>query len=150
MPHKKSNPNEWISLVNVVSCVAVIILHTNGCFWNFSKERYWVTADIIESLFYFAVPCFLMLSGATLLDFRERYSVKTYISKRVSKTVIPYLAWSIIGILFLLLGGSIVPSDITFTYLWEGIINSKIIPIYWYFPMLFGVYLTIPDRKSVV
>ena len=48
MPHKKSNPNEWISLVNVVSCVAVIILHTNGCFWNFSKERYWVTADIIE------------------------------------------------------------------------------------------------------
>ena len=146
---KAANSKEWISLVNAVSCVAVVLLHTNGCFWTFSKERYWITANFIEGLFYFAVPCFIMLTGATLLDFRERYSIKTYFSKRIRKTVIPYLAWSFIGILAFLLAGRIQASDITPAYLWDGIINSKIVPIYWYFTVLFGVYLTIPVLASI-
>ena len=32
-------------------------------------------ANIIESLFYFAVPFFVLCIGATLLDFNEKYGI---------------------------------------------------------------------------
>lgn len=43
---------QYLSFLNVISCIAVIMLHTNGCFWAFSHERYWVTANVIESVMY--------------------------------------------------------------------------------------------------
>lgn len=49
----------YIQILGVLSCLAVVVLHTNGCFWDFSYERYWLTANLIENLCYFAVPIFL-------------------------------------------------------------------------------------------
>lgn len=60
---------EYLTILSVISAIAVVMLHTNGCFWRFSYERYWFTANIIESVMYFAVPVFFMISGATLLDY---------------------------------------------------------------------------------
>ena len=57
----------YISALNVLSCMAVVFLHTNCVFWDFKKENYWITANIIECIFYFAVPVFFMISGATLI-----------------------------------------------------------------------------------
>lgn len=64
MDKQKSNIDgqldETLIFIQVICAFAVITLHTNGQFWNFSStERYWFTANIIESLFYFAVPIFL-------------------------------------------------------------------------------------------
>ena len=72
----------YITALNVFAALAVVFLHTNKCFWRFSAERYWATANIIESFFYFAVPVFFMISGATLIDYRERYDTKTFFKKR--------------------------------------------------------------------
>lgn len=41
---------QYLSFLNVISCIAVIMLHTNGCFWAFSHERYWVTAQMLLNL----------------------------------------------------------------------------------------------------
>lgn len=73
----------YIQILGVLSCLAVVVLHTNGCFWDFSYERYWLTANLIENLCYFAVPIFFMISGATLMDYRKRYS--TILQKNFSK-----------------------------------------------------------------
>ena len=43
---------EYISFLKVISALAVVLLHANGIFWIFSYERYWLTANIIESVFY--------------------------------------------------------------------------------------------------
>ena len=72
---------EYISILNVISAFAVIMLHTNGCFWDFSYERYWFTANIIEPVMYFAVPVFFMITGATLLDYKDRYSTEEFFLK---------------------------------------------------------------------
>ena len=93
----------YLSLASVISAFAVIMLHTNGCFWSFSKERYWITANIIESVMYFAVPVFFMVSGATLIDYRERYTTKQYAMKRIQKTLIPFIIWSLIGVAYFIL-----------------------------------------------
>lgn len=72
---KKERKN-YITLLSVISAIAVVCLHTNGCFWSFSKERYWFTANIIECVFFFAVPIFFMITGVTLIDYQEKYSTK--------------------------------------------------------------------------
>ena len=63
----------YINLLNVVSAISVIMLHTN-CFWiDDVSASYWKSANIIECLFYFAVPVFFMNTGATLIDYQDRY-----------------------------------------------------------------------------
>lgn len=86
-----THKSEYIMLVNVLSMLAVVYMHVNNCFWTFSTERYWKSADVIESVMYFAVPCFFMISGANLMDYRKRYDTKTFLIKRTKKTIIPYI-----------------------------------------------------------
>lgn len=116
------NRIHYLSLASVIAAFAMVMLHTNGCFWQFSTERFWATANIIESVMYFAVPVFYMITGATLMDYRERYSTIEYFKKRILKAFIPYLVWSFLG------------------YLWMG----EEIQIYWFFIPLFRIYLLIP------
>jgi surface polysaccharide O-acyltransferase-like enzyme len=77
----------------------VIILHTNGKFWKFSYDnykQYWISANLIECIFYFAVPFFILCIGATLMDFNEKYGLIAYFKRRIKKVVIPLLCWNII------------------------------------------------------
>ena len=155
MKQKTSIP--YLTFAQVVSAVAVVLLHTNGCFWTFSTARYWATANVIESVFNFAVPVFFMVTGVTLIDYPARYDLKTFFRKRAVKTLWPFLAWSCIALAYQLWRGTITPAQITPAFLADGVLNSKIIPIYWFFPVLFSVYLSLPlfaavprdGRKSV-
>ncbi len=139
----------YITLLSVVSAIAVVCLHTNGCFWTFSTERYWFTANIIESVFYFSVPVFFMISGATLMDYRERYSTREYLVRRARKTVVPFLAWSLIGLLYNVAFHGTDPADISLKYVINGILDTTIIQKYWFFIPLFCIYLCIPLFAAV-
>ena len=89
----------YISFIKFVSAFSVLIIHTNGMFWDFSStEFYWKAANVIESVFYFAVPMFYMVVGITLFDFYDRYTLKEYLHKRFTKVFIPFLTWSIIAL----------------------------------------------------
>lgn len=128
----------YIQILGVLSCLAVVALHTNGCFWDFSYDRYWLTANVIENICYFAVPIFFMISGATLMDYRKRYSTAEFFKKRFWKTVIPFLIWSVFGILWTYFNYGIHPSGILDTI--QSIGMTKYVNIYWFFPALFSVY----------
>lgn len=145
MPMKSTNNSQFISLASVLSALAVVTLHTNGCFWIFSAtESYWFSANIIECICYFSVPVFFMITGATNLDFYDKYSIKTFYLKRIKKTVIPYVAWSIIGLLYLVCLGEKDISEITLWSVIRGLSEFNIISIFWFFGPLFGVYLCMP------
>ena len=123
-------------------------MHTSG-FWNFRKNIVWIADNAVECIFYFAVPVFVMLSGVTLIDYRERCTTKEYFIKRIKKTVIPFFAWSILGLLFVIWfdginSVSLKPLDII-----NGIITCKYIHIYYFFMIIFGIYLAIPILGSV-
>lgn len=138
------NKLAYLSFLNVVSCIAVIMLHTNGCFWYFSTKRYWLTANIIESVMYFAVPIFFMISGATVIDYRERYSTKVFLKKRIKKTFIPFIIWSLIGLIYMVFKNPVNYSNLELTNIISQIFNAQIIKIYWFFIPLFSIYLSIP------
>lgn len=141
--------NEYIMLVNVISMLAVVFMHVNNCFWTFSTEGYWKSADVIESVMYFAVPCFFMISGANLMDYRQRYNTKTFLIKRTKKTIIPYVFWSMFGILFGIWMKTIQRTEINLKYIINGLVNSSIVSIYWFFIPLYAVYLVIPFFAAV-
>lgn len=146
----KNKRIEYIDLANVISTFAVVILHTNGCFWNFSRERYWLTANVIESLFIFAVPVFFMISSISLMDYQKKYNTKIYLKKRFSKTVIPFLFWTFMGLLFdIFFLHTVKVSDLTLKVLVDGFINNRFVQIYWFFMPLFGIYLSIPLFASI-
>ena len=146
---KKERKN-YITLLSVISAIAVVCLHTNGCFWSFSKERYWFTANIIECVFFFAVPIFFMITGVTLIDYQEKYSTKEYFKKRINKTFIPFIIWSLIGLLFNMFAEkSISINDIDIKYIFNGIFSTSFTVIYWFFTSLFIIYLCIPLFSSV-
>ncbi len=145
----KSNRLKHISLLSVLSAFAVVFIHTNGCFWRFSYDKYWISANVIEEILSFAVPVFFMISGATLINYRDRYSTKEYFIKRIKKAVIPYVVWCFIGLFVLLYKGEVACGDIDIFYLIKMVIQCDTVPIYWFFPILFGIYLCIPLFSAV-
>lgn len=64
----------YYDILNILACIAVLFLHCNGEVHNFSNTRLWRECLVIEVLCYFAVPIFIMVSGATLLRYREIYN----------------------------------------------------------------------------
>lgn len=147
----------YISVLNVFAAVSVVLMHSNVSFWLDISKPYWETANIIESVCYCAVPIFFMLSGATLIDYQDRYSTKDFFKKRFMKTVIPFIAWSVVGLLWkyrkvlwaMLAGEPNEGLDWTFLSVTNGIVNTKFRDIYWFFIPLFCIYLVIPLFASV-
>ena len=146
----KSKANEsadlfYITVLNVLSALSVVGLHTNGCFWQFSKEHWWFTANIIESVLYFAVPVFFMMTGVTLLDYTKRCDTKTFFIRRLKKAVIPFVFWSLVALLVrIYFSKEISWNIVTVGYVVDGVLNAKFNNVYWFFPPLFGLYLSIP------
>ena len=140
----------YLDIASVISAISVVILHTNGVFWQFSKENYWISSNIIECIFYFAVPVFFMISGATLLNFYDRYNLKRYFHSRIKKTVIPYLFWTFFAIFFrLYITKEIVLSQLTLSEILTIFLTGGGVNVYWFFIPLFCIYLSIPLLASV-
>ena len=140
----------YIDVLTILSAFAVVMLHANGVFWSHPAGRLWLTSNFIETLFYFAVPVFFMISGATLMDYRAKYSTREYYVRRLIRAGIPFLAWKTGCVLALgnLPHDHIVSKETASIFINE-IWNSSIIPVYWFFLPLFVIYLTIPFFASV-
>lgn len=136
--------NNYLTFLSVLSCIAVLYLHCNFVVWEDVHARFFITSNIIRSIFYFAVPIFFMISGATLLDYKEKYSTKEFFKKRMKKTVIPFLIWSLLGLIFKLLTKSITVSELNISSIINGVLLTQFNDVYWYFPVLFQIYLIIP------
>lgn len=140
---------QYLSVLNFISCFAVIALHVNGGFWVYSNTRSWMYANIIESLFYFAVPIFFMITGATLLDYKRKYSTSIFLKKRFFKTVIPFFVWSIVSFAILFVIEQQKFSGVGLNQIVNGILSTRYNESFWYFPQLFAVYLSLPLFASI-
>ena len=130
-------------LLNIIACFSVICLHHNGLVHGYDGSNAWYGALAVEVLFYFAVPVFFMLSGATLMRYSDRYDTKTFFRKRLKRTLIPWLVWSgICG------GGYYVLSRDFSTLNPVGVVNcllnSTYEGVYWFFIPLFCLYMLMP------
>ena len=137
-----------ISLSKILACFSVVILHTNNKFWHFQfnyNKNYWISANLIECIFYFAVPMFVLCIGATLLDFNERYGLIQYFKKRILKIVIPLLSWTFLLYFYkAYFLKSINKTKITFKDLWNLYYGHKVYDIMSSLHSFLLLYLMIP------
>ncbi|MCR5517194.1 MAG: acyltransferase family protein [Lachnospiraceae bacterium] len=138
----------YISALNVVSCMGVVLLHCNGTVWQFDKSYHWIFSWFIETAMYWPVPIFIMITGATLMDYRNKYDTRTYFKKRILKVVIPYIIWSVVSILWAKYYSEYLPADFSLDVrsVVDAIfnINTTVMPVYWFFPVIIVVYCLIP------
>ena len=127
----------YFDILNILACISVVFLHMNGIVHAYNDSRAWKTALIFEVVCYWAVPVFIMLSGATLLKYRERYNTKTFFKKRFIKILIPWITWSIVTYICNNKNINIIQFLKDFCY-------CKIESIYWFFPLILYLYCLIP------
>lgn len=140
---------EYMSALRVICALGVVLLHSNEAIWMFSYEPYWVEATVVFMLFLAAVPCFIMVSGALLIDYSERYSLKTFLKKRAEKTLVPYIAWCLIGTVYLAYYGVLPADSLTVRGVLQMILHNTVLPPYWFFTAIFGCYLITPILTAI-
>ena len=131
-------------VMNILACISVIALHHNALVHSFISTLGWAQSLVVECVCYFAVPVFLMISGANLLDYRDKYDTGTFFKKRIVRTVIPWLIWSMILLFWKLKTGQMQLHPPVFRSALDQIFNYKVESVYWYFGALFACYLAIP------
>lgn len=147
MPVSKPHQIEWISNLRFLALIAVIILHTSAVLLSqYGKVAFtdWLTADAFNALVRFAVPVFVMITGA--LNLSNEIELGTFLKKRLLRIVTPFLFWSLVYV-----GYSWYNEEISFDGdTWS---NTKLVlhqlkygSSYhlWYVYMLIGIYLFIP------
>ena len=141
--------SQFIDVLTVISCIGVVFLHANGIFWAHPSGRLWITANIIETLFYYAVPIFFMISGFTLMNYRERYDTLSFFLKRIKRAGTPFIFWSLFSYFFLLSLNKIPEADRSLSGLILSVINCTHFSIYWFFIPLFACYLCMPVLTKI-
>ena len=138
---------DWISNLRLIALYAVIILHcTSLLLMQYGKVPMhdWWVADFLNGLVRFAVPVFVMITGALLLH--REYEIGSFLKKRLTRVVIPFLFWSLIYVCY-----SWYNEEITFgADAWANIKQVLHLLKYgssyhlWYVYMLIGLYFFIP------
>ena len=138
---EKKKPIAYYDALNVLACFCVIAMHCNGVVHSFEHSSVWYSALLIEVLCFWAVPVFFMLSGATLMNYRERYSTKDFLKRRLQRIGIPLLFWSAFFLLLKWLKHDMPVGTRAFCNM---LINFEIEPVYWFFAPLLMVYFAMP------
>ena len=84
------------------------------------------------------------------MNYRDRYTTKEFLLKRFKKTFIPFICWSLIGVIyFIFIKKSLPISTLNIKTLINDILNYEYIYIYWFFPVIFSIYLVMPLLTAV-
>ena len=143
MINKKRIP--YFDVLNIIACIAVIALHHNGVVhWYDVHTAIWKESLFFEVSFFWAVPIFFMLTGATLLDYRSKYSTYDFFKKRVTRTLIPFILFSILYIIHNYFIFNIRYDSVSKAI--NDIFNTRIAyaNVFWFFIPLLMLYLVIP------
>ena len=133
----------YIDILNIIACMCVIFMHCNGIAHQYSDTTAWRQSMVIETIAYWAVPVYFMISGATLMDYRDKYLTRVFFKKRFLKTGIPFVAWTLISLAY-----KIQFQQMEFKPGLSSIVslftNTTAENVYWFFIPLFMVYLSMP------
>lgn len=143
MSVSRQNNYDWL---RVLCAFMVVLIHVNAKFFIPKMNTGMIDGSYtIEILFNiisrFSVPCFVMLSGAFLLDKKENMNYKIFYKKSFMKILVPYLIVWGVWMCRLLLGAILVSHD------YKGVLKEFLLGTYgnlWFMPMLIVLYTFTP------
>ena len=141
---------KYLSRLKAIACLAVVILHTLGMAMSFSPDK--DTARLLFSLrtlTLWAVPCFIMSTGALLLDENRDIGLKKLFSKLILRMVLALVIFTFLFRCFdaLLTDKSFSIGEVLrftgksllYNYSWEHM---------WYLYLMIALYLMLPAYKA--
>lgn len=97
MEESSNNRIFWVDGVRVVAILSIVWLHSFATllyrFDSIPISSWWL-GNLYDSIARMGVPLFFMISGFLLLDKSEPWSI--FLRKRMTKVIIPFIAWTII------------------------------------------------------
>ncbi len=153
MPPAKTENINWINNLRLIALYAVIILHaTSPLLMQYGKVSMtdWWMADFLNAMVRFAVPAFVMVTGALLLN--KEYEIDDFLKKRLGRVVVPFLFWSLVYIWYSWYNDEIVFTSDAWADIRLVLHNLKYGSSYhlWYVYMLIGLYFFIPILSKFV
>lgn len=134
----------YLDVLRSICGFLVIVLHVTSQNWSSVDVNSftWDVFNFYESLTRFTVPVFVMISGCLFLSSRVAVDIKNLYKKSILRLVIVYLGWSLIYSVYLHLGN------------WGGIKNFIIDVIngyyhMWFIPMIIGLYVLVPVLRKI-
>lgn len=136
----------YLDFLRCTASFAVVAIHVLGPFrylYGEIPDSDWLAAMGINSVTRWAVPVFIMISGALLLSSDRDFNCEHYLRKRLSKVALPFIGWSLI---YAFVGGFVEGS-------WSSAETIKIIgnspnePVWyhlWFFYDFIPLYFVIP------
>lgn len=141
----------YFDILNIIACISVVVLHSNGAVHQYVHDSTWWMRVFYEVVFYFAVPIFFMLSGATLLRYQQRYDTKTYIHKRIHRAFIPFLFFSLLFMLLEIVRDISHGEEVQLLHYFAAFCTGKLMwTNYWFFIPLFLLYIFIPFVSQII
>ena len=140
---------QWLDTLRTFATLGVILIHISSSIINasFNKnvENWWF-GNFLMSITRFAVPMFLLLSGATMLG--REYNLKEFYQKRLMRVVVPFLFWIIVYFFFryFTLPTKNPPTGFANILHWAGnlFITEGVSKHFWYIYMIVFIYLFVP------
>ncbi len=89
----------YFDLMRAVAAIAVVTIHVLGPYRHqlgMVADSEWLTAIVINSGSRWAVPMFIMISGALFLSDTRPFDGGYYLKRRVGKVLVPFLCWSLL------------------------------------------------------
>ena len=142
-----------VDLIRTVAIILVILLHAsiepnpNVNLMSPEGVQLWWTSNIYDSISRTAVPLFIMLTGALLLQpTKVEEPLRVFFKKRWNRIGIPVLFW---GAIFFVWDFTVKGQALTVVSVLQGILAGPYIH-FWYLYVLIGLYLVTPLLRVVV
>lgn len=149
MPNQNTeNKIFWIDNLRAFATLSVIVLHVSFNIvdlYGKVPDGHWWIGNIIDGAARFCVPIFLMITGALLIPKTDDFP--TFLRRRFTRILYPFLFWSFVYIAFNLLGkflhGEQLVNLHTTYFIFDQLKNGASYQ-FWYVYMIIGLYLFLP------
>lgn len=136
----------YIDVLTLAASFSVVWIHFGNEIHWYDGTLAWKMCVPIQVFAYWAVPVYFMKTGATLMNYRQKYTTTVFFRRRLVRGVMPYLIWGTLMIFLdservFVQGSSMAHKT---SSILNAFINSTMEPVYWFFIPLLSVYLSMP------
>src|ERR1035437_9251813 len=145
----KTTNIQYLDTLRALAILGVIIIHISSPLVNMTYGKnmpFWWIGNVVDSAVRFAVPLFLMLSGATLLG--KEYKLSEFYKKRFLRVLVPFLFWIMVYWVYrwIILSSKTQPHDFNSILKWATglFLKEGVSKHFWYIYMIVFIYLFVP------
>lgn len=137
----------YFDVLRILATIAVIVIHVTAYSWGgISPASYeWNVLNIYNSIVRWAVPIFVMISGAIFLDNNKKIDTKKLYTKNILRIIIAFIFWSFVYILSIPETFELVKNEA------KSFFETFIVGNYhmWFLYMIAGLYIITPILRKI-